>query len=336
MSDEAAAPAAADADPELIEAPTPEGAAEVEPPPGMPPMDESGFQALPWAGGEANELFSSLSAAQSMLTANKEVVDGVMTTAMAMMSPRGSQAIFGTTLATAYGNLKAELVSAGMLQATLEGFEPLPFMMSSLQLAFVGPVPVGGVLQNQMLTPIGLLFTNVNTMGQYSAELLTGGGNPEGLMVKMGAHAWGLLGQGMHGVKGAIEFAHTVVEGEALKASSTITLACTAPFVTAKGEPLEERDPSFSLTAFQRLTPSNTLAATIERTPGEGIQMTAGGTRQMTEHTRLRGKWGTSGILALALEVASEKSSLTLTTELDCSGAAGLSPKFAATLNLSP
>ena len=42
------------------------------------------------------------------------------------------------------------------------------------------------------------------------------------------------------------------------------------------------------------------------------------------------------GILALALEVASEKSSLTLTTELDCSGAGGLSPKFAATLNLSP
>ena len=161
------------------------------------------------------------------------------------------------------------------------------------------------------------------------------GGSPQPLRVRVHAQRAALAASDVS-VMVAIEFAHTVVEGEALKASSTITLACTAPFVTAKGEPLEERDPSFSLTAFQRLTPSNTLAATIERTPGEGIQMTAGGTRQMTEHTRLRGKWGTSGILALALEVASEKSSLTLTTELDCSGAAGLSPKFAATLNLSP
>ena len=29
-------------------------------PPGMPPMDESGFQALAWAGGEANELIDEV------------------------------------------------------------------------------------------------------------------------------------------------------------------------------------------------------------------------------------------------------------------------------------
>ena len=68
--------------------------------------------------------------------------------------------------------------------------------------------------------------------------------------------------------------------------------------------------------------------------PKNGTHLTAGGTRQLTESTRLRGKWGTQGILALALEVAGEKSSLTLVSEVHSSGA--LNPKFGATLNLSP
>ena len=45
-------------------------------------------------------------------------------------------------------------------------------------------------------------------------------------------------------------------------------------------------------------------------------------------------KWGTSGVLALALEVAGEQSSLTLVSEVKTSGA--LRPKFGATLSLSP
>ena len=48
----------------------------------------------------------------------------------------------------------------------------------------------------------------------------------------------------------------------------------------------------------------------------------------------VRGKWGTTGVLALALEVAGEKSSLTFVSEVSTTGS--LSPKFGATLSLSP
>ena len=61
--------------------------------------------------------------------------------------------------------------------------------------------------------------------------------------------------------------------------------------------------------------------------------MTVGGTRQVTDHTRLRGKWSTTGVLALALEVAGEKSSVQLTTEVNTVSG---EPKFGATINLSP
>lgn len=330
-ADDAPAPDNA-ADPEIIEAEPAAGAAGGLPP-GMPPFDEPGFPTLPMFGGEIGELFNSLSAAQSMFMMNTEVQDGVGFNGMAILSPRGSQAILGTQVATSRGNLKAELVSQGLLQATVEGFPILPFAMSSLQLAFVGPMLAGGTLQAQIFTPFGLLFTNVNTMGQTSAELLTGGGSEDGSTKLMfGAHLWGMFGRA-HGMKAAVEWQNAEMEGEKIKRSTCITAMCSAPFVAADGAPLERRDPTVSLSAFQRLSASNTLAASIERAPNAGVNMTVGGTRQVTEHTRLRGKWGTTGVLAMALEISSEKSALTLTSEVNTSG--GLDPKFGATLNLS-
>ena len=59
-------------------------------PPGMPPADESGFPSLPMFGGEINELFSSLSAAQSVFSLNTALRDGVMTSGMAMLSENAS------------------------------------------------------------------------------------------------------------------------------------------------------------------------------------------------------------------------------------------------------
>ena len=113
-----------------------------------------------------------------------------------------------------------------------------------------------------------------------------------------------------------------------------ITLACTMPFVEANGTPLAAYDPSFSLSAFQRISPTNSIATSIESSPKSGVHLTAGGTRQLSESARLRGKWGTRGVLALALEVAGEKSSLTLVSEMSSSGS--LAPRFGATLSLSP
>lgn len=107
-----------------------------------------------------------------------------------------------------------------------------------------------------------------------------------------------------------------------------------APFVAADGAPLSEKDPSWSLSVFQRLSATNTLAASLERTPKSGTHLSAGGTRQLSDTARLRGKWGTNGLLALALEMAGERSSLALVSEVHCSGA--LSPKFGASLSVQP
>lgn len=44
----------------------------------------------------------------------------------------------------------------------------------------------------------------------------------------IGVHGWGKVGT-IGGLKAAAEYQHMELEGEQLKASSTITLACTAP-----------------------------------------------------------------------------------------------------------
>jgi hypothetical protein len=143
-------------------------------PPGMPPANEPGFPACGMFAGEIGELFNSLSAAQSILAIAAAPREGVMTSATAVHSEQGSQAQVGTQLATPYGVLKAELVSQGVLQTTFEQFQPLPFLNCSLQLAFMGPMLAGGALSTMMLTPVGMLMSSVNPMGQMSAEFITG------------------------------------------------------------------------------------------------------------------------------------------------------------------
>ena len=221
-----------------------------------------------------------------------------------------------------------------MLQTTLEGLQPLPFLNMNLQLAFVPSGLAGGVLQSMILTPVGMVMTALNTGGQMSVDVISGAQPTPTSQVMLGFHWWGLPGL-LGGCKAALEVQHMVMdEQENPVASSAITMACTAPFVTPDGTKVAAIDPTVSLSVFQRLAGgSNTLAATIERTP-KATHMTAGGTRQLSESARVRGKWGTQGVLALALEVAGDKSSLTLVSEVNSSGA--LNPKFGATLSLSP
>jgi len=316
-----------------------EPAAEPPPPmpPGMPPADEPGFPPLPMFGGEANELFNSMSAAQSVFSLSTALRDGVMTSGTSILSENSSQAQVGTQLVTSRGTLKAELVSAGMLQTTVEGFQPLSFVNMNLQLAFFPTGLAGGVLQTMLLTPVGMALASMNTGGQISGEFITGGQTSATSQVMLGCHVWGTpLVRGACGVKAALEVQHMVLDEkeEMPVASSALTLACTAPFVAADGTKLSALDPSMSLSVFQRLSPLHSVAVSIERAPKDGIHLTAGGTRQLSDSARLRGKWGTQGVLAFALEMAGEKSSLTFTTELKTEGA--LAPKFGAQLSMTP
>ena len=56
-----------------------------------------------------------------------------------------------------------------MLQTTLEGFQPLPFMQLNSQLMFVNGVGLGMGMVNVILPPFIL---SANLMGQMSAELV--------------------------------------------------------------------------------------------------------------------------------------------------------------------
>lgn len=300
----------------------------------MPPADEPGFPCLPMFGGEINELFlQALATGTSMLTVSTQLRDGVMSSGVAMLGDSSAQAQIATQVATSRGTLKAELVSQGLLQATIENFQLLPFMNSTLQLCFVGPMLAGGTLQNMLLTPVGMLQTLVNTGGQMSAEFLTGFSPSDNSQVMIGAHAWGLPGL-LCGYKAAMEWQNVQLDGEDLVASSAVTLACTRPFVAADGTRCATVDPTVSLSVFARTSPTTSLAASIERAPKKGVTLTAGGTRQISDSARIRGKWGTTGLMAVALEVAGERSQLSLVTEISSSGP--LNPKFGATLNLSP
>ena len=264
-------------------------------PPGMPPADESGFPSLPMFGGEINELFSSLSAAQSVFSLNTALRDGVMTSGMAMLSENASQAQVGTQLQTSRGTLKAELVSQGMLQTSFEGFSPLPFLNLNTQLAFVPAGLAGGVLQTMLLTPVGVVMGCVNTGAQMSCEVITGAQPSPTSQAMLGCHWWGMPGL-LGGVKASLELQHMVLtekeEGpqpqppppteagsptvdkeappaaekeQTLIGSSAVTLSMTAPFVAADGTKLESLNPSLSLSVFQRISPTNSLAASIER-----------------------------------------------------------------------
>jgi hypothetical protein len=306
---------------------------EPQPPPGMPAADEPGFPCLPMFGGEIGELFNSLNTGQSMLTIATQLREGVMSSGVAMIGENSAQAQIATQVATSRGTLKAELVSQGLLQATIENFQLLPILNSTLQLCFVGPMLAGGTLMNMLVTPVGMLQTYVNTGGQMSAEFLTGAQPTETSQVMLGAHMWGVPGLAC-GYKYAVEFQSMQIQGDELVGSSAVTLAVTRPQVDAAGSRVAEVDPTVSLSVFARTSATNSVAASIDRHPKHGTHLTAGGTRQLSESSRLRGKWGTQGLLAVALELAGEKSQLSLVTEVATSGP--LNPKFGCTLNLAP
>ena len=67
---------------------------------------------------------------------------------------------------------------------------------------------------------------------------------------------------------------------------------------SSDGTKLAAIDPSVSLSVFQRTSAANSIAASIERSPKGGTLLTCGGTRQVSSAARVRGKWGTSGVLA--------------------------------------
>jgi hypothetical protein len=304
-------------------------------PPGMPPANEPGFPALPMFAGEVGELFGALQP-HTIVQLGSSPADGVMTTGMAMFSEQGAQAQMGTQVVTSRGVLKADLVSHGMLQTSFEGFAPLPFMQFNTQLAFMPQGFAGGVLQGLMLTPVGMLMGCLNTAGQLSAEAFTAVQPTPTSQLILGAHTWGLPGLRC-GVKGAIELQHQQVDAkDELVGSSSISLTCVSPFVNADGSALAAPERSTTLSVFHRTSAKHSLAMSLEWPAKAAGRLTVGGTRELSDHTRLRGKWGTSGVLALALEVAGEKSSATLVAEMNAKPDQPLAPKFGATIALNP
>ena len=189
----------------------------------------------------------------------------------------------------------------------------------------------GGALQAVVMTPVGVLLGSANLFGQMCAEIITGGAPSESTQLMLGAHLWGQPGA-FGGAKVAAELQHAVMDGEELVGTSAITLAATRPCVKADGSPAQT---SGSLSIAYRPSADYSLATSIERTPGGNHVLTAGGTRSLDGGKRLKGRVTTDGILALALDVAAEASSLTLCAEL------GLTPsappaRFGATISLSP
>lgn len=268
-------------------------------------MNEPGFPALPMFGGEAGELINAFQT-HAMFTINSSPREGVMTNAMAMLGADASQASVGTQMLTSRGAVKAELVSHGMLQTSFEGFSPLPFMQLNTQLAFMPQGFAGGVLQSLVLTPVGMLMGCLNTGGQMSAEALTAFQPTPDSQLMLGFHLWGVPGL-RGGVKGAVEWQHQEMDGDTPTSSSAITLVCTSPYVRSDGSPLEAAERSTSLSVFHRTAAKHSMMASLDFAAGTDGKLTLGGTRELSEQTRLRGKWGTHGVLALALEVAGDK-----------------------------
>ncbi|KOO21307.1 hypothetical protein Ctob_000146 [Chrysochromulina tobinii] len=291
------APAAA-----LVTAPAaaapPEATPAAEPPlpPGLPPANETGFAALQMFGGDFAELMHSLRP-HSLFTITSQPLDGVVTSGLGMMSGDHTHAQVGTQYFTPFGALKAELMSNGMLQASFENFTLLYGMLqfNTKFLFSSAGQPVGGELQGIVGTPLGALVGSTNGL-QSSIELISG------MPLGQTETSTSMLMFGVHswsmlglrgGIKAALEWGHQELDGEQL----------------------------------------HSLLASLEWEPKTEGVMTVGGTRQVTDHTRLRGKWSTTGVLALALEVAGEKSTVQLTTEVNTVSG---EPKFGATINLSP
>ena len=303
---------------------------ESAPLPQGPPIDEPGFPSLPMFGAEINELFGGC-APQQMAMVMLGLSDRMSLQGMGMLGAQ-PQGQIGTAYASRFGVLKAEMVSAGVLQTSLEGFQPLPLPLQlNTQLAFMPQGLAMGAVQGVLMTPVGVALGNLNLAGQMSAEIVTGFEPAEGNQVLLGAHAWGLPGQ-LGGVKTAIEWQRMVMEGDDLVRSCAVTLACTRPLHEDK----RDAPANVSLSVMQRMSPTTQLAFGMERNVEGGAHaMSIGGSRQLEGGNKVRAKWTTSGLLGIALEVVSEKTSLTLSTEVDSTPGKALCPKFGAVLSLN-
>mmetsp|Transcript_71074 Transcript_71074/g.118125 ORF Transcript_71074/g.118125 Transcript_71074/m.118125 type:complete len:356 (+) Transcript_71074:101-1168(+) len=299
-----------------------------------PPLDEPGFPTLPMFAQEIAELSGAV-VPQQLMMINYSPRERIGLSGMTLL---GSHFQGGLGYNTPLGTLKADMVAAGphqQLQTTLDGLTPLPFVPAQFttQINFVkhnGALQLAmGTLQTVVFSPIGFMFGYVNLAGQTSAELVTGFPLAAGHQVLMGAHVWGVGGV-YGGTKAALEWQQNVeVDGGEPMRLSTVTLACTRPHQGS------DKQPSASLSITQRVGDGHSLAASFERTPTGSHVMWFGGTRQL-EGSKLKGKWSTTGVLGLAVELLGDKSSLTLCVEANSNPGECLSPKFGASLQLSP
>ena len=265
-----------------------------------------------------------------MFTISCAVRDSLSGTAMGMQNQGQTAGQLGLQYASPLGMLKAEMMSQGMVNVSLEGFQPLPAMQLNTQLGFVGGMLACGELKSVLMTPVGLLMGSANVFGQMSAEFFTGLSPAEGHQLMLGTHVWGLPGT-FGGVKVAAEWTTEVVVAEELQSQCAITAAVTRPYLSNDGSP---GVPSFSLTACNRPDAETTLALQYDRGAQGGV-LTLAGARQLSETQRLKARWSTQGLLGVALEQAGQKHMISFIGEVDTSpAAAGLSPKFGVNLQL--
>lgn len=269
-----------------------------------------------------------------MFSMSCAVRDSLSATAMGMHNQGQAAGQLGLQYASPLGMLKAELVSQGLVNVSLEGFQPLPFAQLNTQLAFVGGMLAGGQLSSVLMTPVGMLMANANVFGQLSAEFFTALQPAEGHQVMVGAHVWGLPGV-YGGVKAAAEWTCEVVVAEELQSQCAITAAVTRPYLSNDGSP---GVPSFSLSVCSRLDAENTIALQYEgggAAASHGGVLSLAGGRQLSESQRLKARWNTQGVFGLALEQAGQKHMIAFVGEVDTSPVApGLSPKFGVNLQL--
>uniref|UniRef100_A0A7S0LP02 Uncharacterized protein n=1 Tax=Coccolithus braarudii TaxID=221442 RepID=A0A7S0LP02_9EUKA len=274
--------------------------------------------------GDHNDLAGAI-APQRVGVMNYAFSDNVGLSSMCMLGKDQSQCQAGLAYQTRAGVLKAEMVSPGVLQTSLEGFSPLPFMQITTQAAFVQHGLAMGAAHAMLMTPVGYLMGAANLMGQLSGELVAA--LPiEDQQIMLGVHMWGLPGA-WGGVKAALEWTKPVLDeqGEFTGKLSSVTLACTRPHKAS------ESGPSWSLSAASRLSASDSLLTSFERTPRGNHVLCMGGSREIRPGLRLRGKWSTTGVLGMALEMPADKGSLTLSIET----APSRDPKFGATVQIS-
>eukprot|EP00324_Dicrateria_rotunda_P000233 CAMPEP_0206167436 /NCGR_PEP_ID=MMETSP1474-20131121/28225_1 /ASSEMBLY_ACC=CAM_ASM_001110 /TAXON_ID=97495 /ORGANISM="Imantonia sp., Strain RCC918" /LENGTH=379 /DNA_ID=CAMNT_0053572083 /DNA_START=39 /DNA_END=1176 /DNA_ORIENTATION=+ len=286
-----------------------------------------------------SELFKSL-APQKLVQLSLAARDNLSLHGVGMFGQQ-SQAQLGINAMTPAGVLSAELISQGVVQLGLDGMCPLPFLQLSGQLAFMPQGLAGGMMQSVLMTPLGPVVTTAGLNGMLSAEWIVGAGVSESAQLMLGAHAWGMPGL-LGGVKAAAELQHYHVKDEKLVSSSTLNLTVTAPkFVDGVAA---EVAPSWSASIFHRMSPEHNLCAAFDAVPAEKTYvLSMGGTRKLSDTTRLRGRLTTQSVISVALEVCGspdtplvgEKAVLNLCCEANMAPSRPLDPKLGATLQLS-